>query len=208
MEIIRRYFESLSQQQIDALALMYDLYNDWNTKINVISRKDFQNFYVHHVLHSLSILKFFNFTSGTTFLDVGTGGGFPGIPLAICLPHCHFTLNDSIGKKMKVVEDVVKQLHLKNVALYTGRAETIQQKFDFITGRGVTALQEFIQLIGQKISDMHKNPFPNGILYLKGGDFEDEIRNITMKYQIFQLSHHFEEDYFTTKKLVYLWHCS
>jgi 16S rRNA (guanine527-N7)-methyltransferase len=204
METIKKHFSSLNKDQIDKLSQLFNIYQDWNSKINVISRKDFDNFYVNHVLHSLSILKFFNFVDGTKFLDVGTGGGFPGIPLAICLPNCQLVLTDSIAKKMKVVEDIASQLELKNVTCITGRAEQIKGQFDFITGRAVTALPDFANLIRNKISKTQKNAFPNGILYLKGGEFDDELVAVNMESEVHRLNLIFEEDFFETKKLVYL----
>ncbi len=204
MQSITSYFHDISDSQFDKLHSLFEIYKEWNSKINLISRKDFDNFYVNHVLHSLSIMKFFSFAEGTKLLDVGTGGGFPGIPLAICLPHCEFVLSDSIGKKMKVVKDVADQLELKNVKCITGRAEQIKGQFDFITGRAVTSLPDFVKLIRNKISKKQFNAFPNGILYLKGGDFDDEIRAVNMDYEIFNLNEHFEESFFETKKLVYL----
>jgi len=204
METIKKHFPSLIKEQTDTLGKLFHLYQDWNSKINVISRKDFDNFHVNHVLHSLTILKFFQFVDDTKFLDVGTGGGFPGIPLAICLPNCQFVLSDSIGKKMKVVEDIATQLELKNVTCITGRAEQIKGQFDFITGRAVTALPDFANLIQNKISKKQKNAFPNGILYLKGGDFDDELKIVKMQSEVFLLNQYFVEDFFETKKLVYL----
>jgi 16S rRNA (guanine527-N7)-methyltransferase len=205
MQTLLKYFPHFTTNQLHQLDNLYAIYHEWNAKINVISRKDFENFYVNHVLHSISILKFFQFTSGTKFLDAGTGGGFPGIPLAICLPDCHFTLNDSIGKKMKVVEDVALQLKLDNIRCIPGRSEQIHDEFDFITGRAVSALPDFIKLIRKKISSKQQNTFPNGILYLKGGDFQDEIIQTQMKYRVFNLMEQFSEEFFATKKLVYLY---
>jgi len=205
MQILLKYFPHLTTNQLNQLENLHEIYQDWNTKINVISRKDFENFYINHVLHSISILKYFEFANGTRFLDAGTGGGFPGIPLAICLPDCHFTLNDSIGKKMKVVEDVAIQLKLNNVRCITCRSEHIENEFDFITGRAVTALPDFLRLIRKKISAKHMNSFHNGILYLKGGDFDEELRLTKMKYRVYNLSEEFSEEFFETKKLVYLY---
>jgi 16S rRNA (guanine527-N7)-methyltransferase len=205
MQTIQKYFSNLNSEQLEKLSQLYDIYGAWNSKINVISRKDFENFYVNHVLHSLSILKFFNFVDGTRFLDVGTGGGFPGIPLSICLPNCQLVLSDSIAKKMKVVEDIATQLKLKNVTCITGRAEQIKGQYDFITGRAVTALPDFANLIRNKISKIQKNAFPNGILYLKGGEFDDELVAVNMESEVHHLNLVFEEEFFETKKLVYLY---
>lgn len=204
MQTILKYFKELSSEQIHKLSQLHEIYQDWNAQINVISRKDFDNFYVNHVLHSLSILKYFSFAPGCRFLDVGTGGGFPGIPLAICLPQCHFVLNDSIGKKIKVVQDIASQLDLKNVNCSSVRAETIREKFDYITGRAVTALPDFVKLTENKLAKSGKNQTPNGILYLKGGEFSDELKETGMKFKIFHLHEKFDENFFETKKLVFL----
>ncbi len=204
MQIILKYFNTLSSDQISKLSKLYEIYHDWNAKINVISRKDFDNFYENHVLHSLTILKYFSFAPDCCFLDVGTGGGFPGIPLAIALPECNFLLNDSVGKKLKVVEDVTSSIGLNNVRCSNERAEKINEKFDFITGRAVTALPDFTQLVKKKLLKTGKNKFKNGIIYLKGGDFTDELKNTGMKYKIFHLHELFDEEYFETKKIAYL----
>ncbi len=204
MQTILKYFPELPPDQLKKLSNLFSLYSEWNLKINVISRKDMEFFYIRHVLHSMSILKFFSFSNGTTFLDAGTGGGFPGIPLAICLPDCEFLLCDSIGKKMKVVEDVAHKMQLSNIKCVTERTEKIRKKFDFILGRAVTSIPAFTTLVREKISESNLNAFPNGILYLKGGDFENEISLTKMNCRIFQLDEFFNEDFFQTKKLVYL----
>lgn len=204
MDIILKYFPDLSNDKIEKLEATYDIYEKWNAVINVISRKDFQNFHTNHLLHSLSILSFFKFNKGTTFLDVGTGGGFPGIPLAICLDNCNFTLNDSIAKKIKVVEDVALQLSLSNVSCVNSRVEQIQQKFDFITGRAVSALPDFVSLVKDKVSPNNRNELNNGIIYLKGGDFQNEIDLLKHKTKVFDLYQKFPLEFFETKKIVYI----
>jgi len=205
MDIILKYFENINKEQISQFEMLYGLYEDWNNKINVISRKDFHNFYVNHVLHSLSILKFFEFKANTNFLDVGTGGGFPGIPLAICLPDCKFTLNDSIQKKIKVVENVVDNLKLNNVDCISGRVENINKEYDYVLGRAVTNLPDFVNLVRKKISLKNNNIKSNGIIYLKGGNFNDEIKSIKLNIEDYCISKYFEEDFFETKKIVYIY---
>lgn len=204
MDVILKYFPNLSKDKIEKLEATYDIYENWNAVINLISRKDFQNFHTNHLLHSLSILSFFKFNNGTTFLDVGTGGGFPGIPLAICLDNCNFTLNDSIAKKIKVVEDVALQLSLSNVSCINSRVEQIHQKFDFVTGRAVTALPDFVSLVKDKVSTNNRNELNNGIIYLKGGDFQNEIDLLKHKTKVFDLFQKFPLEFFETKKIVYV----
>ena len=180
--IIQFYFPNLDQNQMQQFEILKDLYLDWNSKINVISRKDTENFYTRHVLHSLSIAKFIDFKKNTKIMDVGTGGGFPGIPLAIYFKNSSFTLVDSIGKKIKVVDQIVDELKIKNVKSKTERAENISEKFDFIVSRAVTQLERFCPWVEQNISKSNKNEIPNGIIYLKGGDLKEEIQKITKKY--------------------------
>ncbi len=204
MEIIKKYFPDLSENQLNALDRLLPLYQDWNQKINVISRKDMDFFYLRHVLHSLSILKVVDFLPGTDILDVGTGGGFPGIPLAICCPESNFLLVDSVRKKIKVVDDVVEKLGLENVTTQSIRAEELTGRFDFITSRAVKALPVFVRWIRDNIKAIDKHPISNGILYLKGGSFEDELAAIDCRYRVVDLSVFFSETYFETKKLVYL----
>lgn len=204
MDIVRQYFPELNDEKLKKLEALFDVYDKWNDKINVISRKDFQNFYINHLLYSLTILKFFKFKNQTTFLDVGTGGGFPGVPLAICLDNCKFTLTDSIAKKIKVVNEVVTELNIKNVNAVNLRAEQIENKFDFVIGRAVIALPQFVSLVSDKISKNNRNDFKNGILYLKGGDFQNEIAQIKRKAKVIDLYSAFPLEFFETKKIVYL----
>lgn len=205
MEVIKKYFSNSDDTTISRLKALKPLYEDWNSKINVISRKDLDNFYINHVLHSLAIAKLINFKPGTTLMDVGTGGGFPGIPLAIFFPQCQFTLVDSIGKKIKVVNEVADALELKNVVAVHERAENIPGKFDFIVSRAVTALPGFMQWVKGKTAPDSFNDLPNGILYLKGGDFEEELTLLKFKHKTFSIAHWFEEEYFVTKKIVHIY---
>lgn len=205
MELLEKYFPQLNPQQAEKFYQLKPLYEDWNSKINVISRKDVPNFYIRHVLHSMAVAKVINFTGGTKIMDVGTGGGFPGIPLAILFPDCHFTLVDSIRKKIKVVDDIALKLELKNVTTIQERAEKIKGKFDFIVSRAVTALPLFMEWVGTKISNDNKNTLKNGLLYLKGGDFQEELKEISFNHKIFEISDFFEEEYFNTKKIVHIY---
>lgn len=202
--LILKYFPDLSELQIEQFSRLEELYTLWNSQINVISRKDTDNFYERHVLHSLGIAKIMTFTDNSEILDIGTGGGFPGIPLAILFPRCNFTLVDSIGKKIKVVNEVAKALELSNVIGIHARAEEIKTKFDFIVSRAVTAMPAFITWIDKKFKKENKNPLPNGILYLKGGDLIDEMSSIKKHYQFNELNKIFQEEFFETKKVVYL----
>jgi 16S rRNA (guanine527-N7)-methyltransferase len=203
-EIIFNYFPSLTASQSDQFSKLYGLYADWNEKINVISRKDIENLYVNHVLHSLGIAKVISFKPGTSVLDVGTGGGFPGIPLAILFPETNFHLVDSIGKKITVVNAVADGLGLKNVKGEQIRAEQIKGKYDFIVSRAVTRLREFYGWIHQKVKDKSVHELDNGILYLKGGDLDEELRELKKPYSLYNLSDYFNEDFFETKKVVYV----
>ncbi|MCK4921837.1 MAG: 16S rRNA (guanine(527)-N(7))-methyltransferase RsmG [Bacteroidales bacterium] len=205
MELIRKYFPDLIPGQYEKLELLGELYSFWNEKINVISRKDIPHLYEKHILHSLSIYKFFPFQADSKILDVGTGGGFPGIPLAICNPNANFTLVDSIGKKIRVVNDVIEKLQLKNCRAFNSRAEEFTGNFHFIVSRAVTNFPDFHALIHNKlikkdISRIRKN----GIIYLKGGDFNDEIKTFKKRMEIINLSEYFKEDFFTTKNILYL----
>ena len=205
VEIIGRYFPRLSETQRDQFAELGTLYAHWNAQINVVSRKDIDRLYLHHVLHSLGIAKFINFTPGTQILDVGTGGGFPGIPLAILFPEVSFHLVDSIGKKIKVVREVAAALGLENVAADHIRAEQLDRKYDFVVSRAVTRLVDFYPWVQNKFLKKDKNAIPNGILYLKGGDLHDEIQEARLRSaEIHPLSHYFTEDFFETKHVVYI----
>ncbi|MEW6467710.1 MAG: 16S rRNA (guanine(527)-N(7))-methyltransferase RsmG [Bacteroidota bacterium] len=202
-DIIYRYFPSLTETQKGQIARLYELYAHWNAQINVISRKDIDQLYERHVLHSLAIAKFVSFKKGTKVMDVGTGGGFPGIPLAILFPETDFFLVDSIGKKIKVVNEVAAALGLKNIRTAHVRAETIKERFDFIVSRAVTDLDEFYGWVRGKIAHKSFNAIKNGILYLKGGDLEKELRNFP-DAKVEALTDYFSEEFFETKKLVYL----
>ncbi len=204
MEIIEKYFPGLSEAQQSLFAQMYPLYVEWNAKINVISRKDIESLYERHVLHSLAIAKFIRFSPGTEILDVGTGGGFPGIPLAVFFPEVHFHLVDSIGKKVRVVQEVVKSLGLKNVTAEQIRAEQLKGKYDFVVSRAVTSLPEFIPWIRKNISSRQQNSIPNGVIYLKGGNLESELRTFRRSAFVQELSGYFSEAFFQTKKLVHI----
>ncbi len=204
MEKIIKYFSGLTNKQTELYSKLQPLYADWNAQINVISRKDIDELYERHVLHSLAIARFIRFTPGTRVLDVGTGGGFPGIPLAILFPEVKFHLVDSIGKKIKVVNSVAQNLGLENVIAQQLRAEQLNEKYDFIISRAVTRLPEFVGWIQKNIASKHRNAVPNGILYLKGGNLESEIHPFRRKAQVYELSGWFDEDFFETKKLVYL----
>ena len=204
INLITKYFPNISDTQKDHFSRLQKLYSLWNEQINVISRKDTENFYERHVLHSLGIAKVMEFKDGSSILDIGTGGGFPGIPLAILFPNCQFTLVDSIGKKIKVANEVALALGLSNVKGIHARAELIPDKFDFIVSRAVTAMPAFLTWIDKKIKKENKNELPNGILYLKGGDLNEEMRTVKKKYTIHDLNKIFEEDFFETKKVVYV----
>ncbi|MCF6356670.1 MAG: 16S rRNA (guanine(527)-N(7))-methyltransferase RsmG [Draconibacterium sp.] len=204
MDKLIKYFPDLSPKQIDLFEQLQPLYAEWNAQINVISRKDFSGFYERHVLHSLAIAKFIRFTPGTKILDVGTGGGFPGIPLAIMFPKVQFHLVDSIGKKIKVVNGVADSLRLTNVKAEQIRAEQLIDKYDFVISRAVTRLPEFVNWIRKNISKKQKNALPNGIIYLKGGDLTEEIKPFRNNVFIQNLSEYFDEEFFETKKVLHL----
>ena len=204
MDLITKYFPKMTERQKEQFAALLPLYEDWNSKINVISRKDMDNFYEHHVLHSLAIAKVQPFKTMAEILDVGTGGGFPGIPLAIMFPDANFYLIDSIGKKIKVVSDVAQQLDLKNVRAEQIRAEQVEGDYDFIVSRAVTDLSQFTQWVRGKVSDSHYHTLRNGILYLKGGDLAEELAPFKKKVRTWDISDFFEEEFFDTKKVIYL----
>lgn len=204
MELILKYFPKLSQVQIDQFKALKDIYENWNNQINVISRKDIDNFYERHVLHSLAIAHVMRFNPGAEVLDIGTGGGFPGIPLAIMFPESNFLLVDSIGKKITVVNEVVKALDLKNVEAKHERAEKIKKQFDFIVSRAVTNMPEFMLWVKGKFKPKSLHPLPNGILYLKGGDLTEELNPLRNFHKEYIISEFFKEDFFETKKVVYV----
>lgn len=204
MEVILKYFPGLTPEQIRLFEQLQILYTEWNARINVISRKDIGKLYERHVLHSLAIARFVKFRNGTTILDVGTGGGFPGIPLAILFPEVKFHLIDSIGKKIKVVHEVKTALNLQNVTEEQIRAEQLRGKYDFVVSRAVTQLPEFVKWTRGNISPHQKNAVPNGILYLKGGDLSGELKPFRKVVFVQDLSDWFEEEFFTAKKLIHL----
>ena len=203
MELIQKYFPELSNVQKHQFSQLFELYSYWNAKINVVSRKDIDELYLRHVLHSLGIAKIIQFKVGTKVLDVGTGGGFPGIPLAIMFPECSFYLVDSINKKLKVVDAVTESLGLTNVKTFHKRAEDMDDTFDFIISRAVTAMPSFVGWVKNKVNKKSKHKLKNGILYLKGGDLTQELKNFP-KATLYNLSDYFEEGFFNTKKVVHL----
>ena len=203
MKIIEDYF-SLTDRQVEQFAQLDALYRDWNSKINVISRKDIDNLYEHHVLHSLSIAKFLPFMPDTTILDVGTGGGFPGIPMAIMFPECRFMLIDSIGKKIKVAGEIAQALGLTNVVCCQERAEQERQKFDFVVSRAVMPLPDLVKLVRKNISNKHRNAIPNGLIVLKGGDLKQEIAPFQKTAEVYPCSDWFKGEWFESKQLIYL----
>ena len=202
--LIKKYFPEITEEQEAQFDKLLPLYKEWNEKINVVSRKDIENLMLHHVLHSLAIAKFLPFRPGTEVLDVGTGGGFPGIPLAILFPETHFHLVDSIGKKIKVVEGVAEALVLSNVEAKHMRAEDVDQDFEFIISRAVTQLTPFYYWVKNKISPNHFHTQRNGLLLLKGGELTEEIAELGKKVKVTALTSYFKEDFFETKKLVYV----
>jgi len=204
MELILKYFPDLESAKLEKFRQLEALYNEWNSRINVISRKDMENFYEHHVLHSLGIAKVMPFLPGSKVMDVGTGGGFPGIPLAILFPETEFLLVDSIGKKIKVVNEVAQAAGIMNVKAIHCRAEDVKQKFDFVVSRAVTTLPEFMKWVSGAIRKGNSHPLPNGILYLKGGDLETELAPLKGKFRLFDLSDFFTEAFFETKKVVHV----
>lgn len=204
MESILKYFANLDENQVNQIKRLKPIYQDWNSKINVISRKDFDDFYVRHVLHSLAIAKIIQFKTGTKILDVGTGGGFPGIPLAILFPKTNFFLADSIGKKITVVKAVAEELGLENVYAEQIRAEEIQDKFDFVVSRAVTQVDRFLPWVKNKFLKTSINDLPNGYLFLKGGNLDDEFKNLKKSYKVHEMNTLFQEDFFETKKVIYM----
>ena len=203
-DIVFKYFPDLTSKQRSQIEQLPELYNLWNSQINVISRKDIDLLYERHVLHSLGIAQIMSFLPDESVLDVGTGGGFPGIPLAILFPQTHFHLVDSIGKKIKVVQEVAKALDLSNVKASHLRAEQLNEKFDFVVSRAVTQLKDFYPWVRGKFNKESKNTLPNGILYLKGGDLEQEIKESGLKVQQYHLKDYFTEEFFETKQVIYV----
>ena len=202
--IIQKYFPHLTELQVEQFSQLEALYNDWNAKINVISRKDIQNLYEHHVLHSLGIAKVVNFKDDTTIMDLGTGGGFPGIPLAILYPNVQFYLVDSIGKKVKVANEVATAIGLKNVKFSHARAEDIKEQYDFVVTRAVMPMVDLMKVARKNIKKEQHNAVPNGIIALKGGELAGEIASMRNICTVWELSDFFEEEYFTTKKVVHV----
>lgn len=204
MDIILKYFPGLTDKQKEQFTALYDLYTDWNSKINVISRKDITNLYEHHVLHSLGIAKVINFRPGTEIMDLGTGGGFPGIPLAIMFPEAKFHLVDSIGKKIKVATEIASAIGLDNVTTRHCRAEEEKQLFDFVVSRAVMPLTDLIKIVRKNIKKEQKNALPNGLICLKGGELQNEVMPVRHQTLIYDLKDYFGEEYFETKKVVYV----
>lgn len=204
LEFIQQHFSALTPVQLKQFEQLGPLYTDWNSKINLISRKDIEALYTRHVLHSLSIAKVMPFADGSEILDIGTGGGFPGIPLAILYPNCTFTLVDSIGKKIMVVNEVAAALGLKNVTAIHERAENVKGKFDFVVSRAVTRFDAFIPWTQGKFKTKQINAFPNGILYLKGGDLQEELKQVKRSSDVFPLDKYFDDPFFETKAVVYV----
>ena len=203
MDLILKYFPDLTETQIKKFSQLQNLYNEWNAQINVISRKDMENLYVKHILHSLAIAKVIQFSDGSKVLDVGTGGGFPGIPLAILFPKVEFLLVDSIGKKIKVVNEVSSAIELKNLTAQHKRAEQVVGQFDFVVSRAVTKMKVFQQWVRKRISTKQRNIIFNGILYLKGGDLTEELKGIK-NVELYNIPNFFAEEFFETKKVVYI----
>ena len=204
MELILKYFPDLTEEQKRQFAALYDLYTDWNSKINVISRKDIENLYEHHVLHALGIAKVIRFKPGTKVMDLGTGGGFPGIPLAILFPEVQFHLVDSIGKKVRVATEIAGSIGLKNVTTRHARAEEEKQLFDFVVSRAVMPLTDLLKIIRKNISPKQQNALPNGLICLKGGELERETMPVKNKTTMWNLKEFFGEEFFETKKVVYV----
>ena len=204
MELILKYFPDLTEEQKRQFAALYDLYTDWNSKINVISRKDIENLYEHHVLHSLGIAKVIRFKPGTKVMDLGTGGGFPGIPLAILFPEVQFHLVDSIGKKVRVATEIAGSIGLKNVTTRHARAEEEKQLFDFVVSRAVMPLTDLLKIIRKNISPKQQNALPNGLICLKGGELERETMPVKNKTTMWNLKEFFGEEFFETNQVVYV----
>lgn len=204
IDIIKKYFKDLSDKQIKQFSLLYDLYQDWNAKINIISRKDIDNLYEHHVLHSMAIAKLIHFKAGTTILDFGTGGGFPGIPLAILFPEVSFKMIDGTGKKIKVATEIGKDIELRNILPMHMRGEEEKDKFDFIVSRAVMPLPNLIKIVKKNISKEQHNALPNGVIVLKGGNLKEETKSFKKIIEQIELTQWFEEEWFKDKYILYL----
>ncbi len=204
MNVLEKYFPELTEEQKTQFLKLGENFTEWNAQINLVSRKDIDEFYTRHVLHSLAIVKAMMLADGSKVLDVGTGGGLPGLPLAILFPKAQFVLCDSIGKKIKVVKALVDELGLKNVTAYHLRANEVPGKFDFVVSRAVTRMNKFLPWVENKISDRCLNPWPNGILYLKGGDLKEELREIKRPTEVLPISEWYTEEFFETKAVVYV----
>jgi 16S rRNA (guanine527-N7)-methyltransferase len=204
MDVILRYFSELTDQQKQQFGALQALYAEWNAQINVVSRKDIDQLYVHHVLHSLAIYKFIRFSPKSKILDIGTGGGFPGIPLAIMCPEVDFFLVDSIGKKIKVVQEISAAIGLQNIQSEHNRAEKVKGQFDFVVSRAVAELRELLAWSNNKIAKKQTNAIPNGLICLKGGDLKTEFQGLRKDIEVYDLNKWFSEDFFETKKLVYV----
>ena len=202
--MFKNYFPHLTEQQNRQFEQLYNLYAGWNAKINVVSRKDIENLNIRHVLHSLGIAEVVNFKENTTVMDVGTGGGFPGIPLAIMFPETHFHLIDRIGKKIKVANEVAQAIGLENVTFQHGSAEEVKTQFDFIVSRSVMSLADLVKIVKKNIRKKQSNAIPNGLICLKGGELQHEIFPFKRIVEVYELSHYFNEEYFKTKKIIYL----